>query len=139
MKARFKEQNKFLSITLADALSGFFSDDENDRSIMIEKWCILKNDSRKKDASTHTKVIPTSDTYSGNGIETVFDADSDYPSAFTKNDHPVPIQIGSGPNTYDRTGPSDPSCGTGLEFTWTDDQYRNVILGLRAVSLLYSY
>jgi hypothetical protein len=138
MKARFKEQNKFLSITLPDALSGFFSDDKDDRDIMVKIWCTLKNDSRKKDASTRTKVIPTSDTYS-NGTETVFDADSDYPFVFTKDDHPVPIQIGSGPNTYDRTGPSDPSCGTGMEFTWTDDQYRNVILGLRAVSLLYSY
>lgn len=131
MNARFKKQNKFLSITLPDALSGLFSDDVQDRDSMVEHWCSLKNDSHKQNASTDTKTI-TSDR----DKETmIFDVDSECPVKFTKKGGPVPIQIASGPNAYDRTGPSEISRGTGYTFTWTDQQYRNVLLGLRAVSL----
>ena len=132
MKARFQTQNKSLPITLPDCLSRLFSDDANERDRMVKFWCSLEIDSKRKNASTHTTVIiPSSPWEDGS----VFDVKSDYPLTFTKKNGPVPIQIAQGRDAYERTGKADASRGTGDDYKWKDEHYRNAILALRAVRL----
>lgn len=60
-----------------------------------------------------------------------------YPLKFTSLHGPVPIQILRKSNqnrAVPQTGSADRSRGTGHRYAWTDDEYRFVILGFRAVS-----
>jgi len=112
MKTRFRLRRLLLPVTFPDSCSLLFSDLAYEREFMVRMWCLL-------------------DIYSKDG----FEDGSVYPSQYTRENGPVPIQMASNSDTYHRSsGPAPASFGKGFEYTWNDDMYRFAILGLRAVS-----
>lgn len=125
LRDKYKTEHLLLPVLLSDACSLLFSDRAYEREFMVRMWCLLKEYlHRNKDDPSSPFIIRD---------------DQDYPLKFTGRGGPVPIRIPLNSNDGDavyRTGSANPSRGTGNRYTWTDDEYRFVILGLRAVSSL---
>jgi len=114
MRSRFKAKMEILPVLLADVCVFLFSDKMEERNFMVRTWCMLDAYSRQPSTSSSTN----------------------YPYGYTAQNGPVPIQRASVSRPYFPTGPANALPETRAGYRWTDDQYRWVILALRAVSVL---
>ena len=113
MRSRFKAKGEIIQFLFTDICIHLFSDNVEERNLMIRGWCLL-------------------DAYSRQGPM------ADYPLGYTAQNGPVPIRMASASKPYVTTGPAVlPPDGTGL-YRWPDDWYRWALLALRAASSSFS-
>ena len=129
MSTGLDRQNKRIPFTLADAMHLMFSDNDPERKFMVRLWFQTRDLAAATSFTTHLK-------YDG-GDRTkpkIFDGESLYPLDF--GDGAIPIQLPSRYAPFSGGYLGNWNIKRAIDFGWTDDQYRRVLLVIRAVNTL---